>query len=53
MDRKLKLNYVEVPGSKYTTILLETPAACTIRDINTYLCHRVCNESSDEVNNPH
>ena len=53
MDRKPKISYIEVPGSKYTTIQLETPAVCTIRDINTYLCHRVCQESSDNVNNPH
>jgi hypothetical protein len=38
------LKYVEVPGSKQTTIQLETSAHCTIRDVNAFLCAGVCTE---------
>ena len=30
--------YIEVPGSKYTTIQIELLANCTIMDVNMFLC---------------
>ena len=45
---KIKPTYVQVPGSKYTTIQLEMVGNTTVNDINKFLCSNFC-ESAHEV----
>ena len=48
----IKPVYIEIKGSKYTVIQMETPIACTLNDINVFLCAQHC-ESGKSIANPH